>query len=451
MEETSKASLRRYRDPIYGSRYFVGSGIDIGGGLDPLGKQITKFPGIRSVRNWDLNDGDAQYLSGVDNDSFDFVYSSHCLEHMHDPVIALANWLRILKPGGYLIVSIPDEDMYEHSVWPSRFNLDHKWSFTLFKDHPALPKSINVIDLLRHFAADVEPERILKIKDSYIDGLVDVDQTLGNAECAIEFVWRKQETKFDRPLQAAWQYESQGREQEAANLYVRTIQQTPLNFDAYNQLSNLLTRKGQLSDAENVWDVCVANLPNEHQALLYKALFLILIGKFDEGFRLRDPLVPDARRTPCPTPNLYPKWQGESLENKTIVIWTEFGFGDEIMFARFASVFREEYKASSVSIVCQGALVSLFKTLANVDLVVSEEDADQLPPHDYWVFPHSIPVHHSLESGGIPSQTPYFEIPIKLLDMANSLLPAKSNGRIRVGFVSKGNATHENDRELLSI
>jgi hypothetical protein len=65
MDETSKASLRRDRDPMFSSTYFVGHGIDIGGGLDSLGKQITRFPKIRSVRNWDLIDGDAQLLEGV--------------------------------------------------------------------------------------------------------------------------------------------------------------------------------------------------------------------------------------------------------------------------------------------------------------------------------------------------------------------------------------------------
>lgn len=450
MHETSKACIRRCRDASFRSRYFMGYGIDIGGGLDSLSQQITRFPEIKAVRNWDLEDGDAQYLNGVSDNSFDFVYSSHCLEHMQDPVIALKHWLRVLKPGGYLVVTVPDEDMYEHGIWPSRFNADHKWSFTLFKDFPLLPKSVNVMDLVKEFSLEIECERIFKIKDGYIDGLIDVDQTMGNAECAIEFVWQKQAPNPEQLMRIAYSFEKQGQTQKALDLYIRVIQGAPLSFDAYNQFSNLLARKGYIAEAENAWNVCVQNMPESRIARMYQALFLISIGRYDEGFRLRDALVPDERRTPTAPPTTYPRWQGESLKNKSIVIWTEFGFGDEIMFARFAEVFKQDYEAAKVSIVCQKPLWALFKTMPKVDAVVSEEDVDKLPSHDFWVFPHSIPVHYSLEKNSIPSSKTYFEVSKEDLDKSKNLLPVKAAGRIRVGLVTKGAPTHEND-QLRSI
>ena len=55
---------------------------------------------MKSCRSWDLPDGDAQYMASIEDGLFDFVHSSHCLEHMQDPQTALANWIRILKPGG---------------------------------------------------------------------------------------------------------------------------------------------------------------------------------------------------------------------------------------------------------------------------------------------------------------------------------------------------------------
>lgn len=39
---------------------------------------------------------------------FDFVCNSHLLEHLANPVKAIFEWLRILKPGGYLYMIIPD-------------------------------------------------------------------------------------------------------------------------------------------------------------------------------------------------------------------------------------------------------------------------------------------------------------------------------------------------------
>ncbi len=123
MQETSKSrQLRQARGDF--EKYLHGDGIDIGAGDDPL--QVSSG----TVRAWDVNDGDAQLMTGVADDSFDFVYSSHCLEHMRNVEESLRNWLRILKPSRYLYVVVPDYILYEKMVWPSRYNGDHKQSFS---------------------------------------------------------------------------------------------------------------------------------------------------------------------------------------------------------------------------------------------------------------------------------------------------------------------------------
>jgi SAM-dependent methyltransferase len=106
-------------------RWLHGDGIDIGCGPDPL-----PVPEGSTVRGWDLPDGDAQFMLSVPDGTYDFVYSSHCLEHMRDVRQALQNWVRILKPGGFLYFVIPDYELYEKMCWPSRFNSDHKASFS---------------------------------------------------------------------------------------------------------------------------------------------------------------------------------------------------------------------------------------------------------------------------------------------------------------------------------
>jgi SAM-dependent methyltransferase len=123
MRETSKTEwLRAERGDF--TKYLIGSGIDIGAGDDPL-----RIPD-GSVRAWDVHHGDAQFMAGVEDASCDFVYSSHCLEHLHDVDVALLNWARILKPGKWLYVVVPDYVLYEKLTWPSMFNSDHKHSFS---------------------------------------------------------------------------------------------------------------------------------------------------------------------------------------------------------------------------------------------------------------------------------------------------------------------------------
>ncbi len=124
MHETSKSEyIRNVRGDF--DKWLKGSGIDIGAGADPLKVKSG------TVRGWDMQDGDAQLMAGVSDDTYDFVYSSHCLEHMRDVTESLKNWLRILRSGGFLYVVVPEYVLYEKMCWPSRYNSDHKQSFSV--------------------------------------------------------------------------------------------------------------------------------------------------------------------------------------------------------------------------------------------------------------------------------------------------------------------------------
>lgn len=192
MKECSKAVMRRLSDPNFLNRYFVGDGLDVGAGPDPLHMYREFFPRMRSVAAWDLPQGDAQLLAGVADQSLDFVHSSHCLEHMVDPAAALANWFRVLRPGGFLVVTVPDEDLYEQGDFPSRKNADHKWTFTISKQGSWSPRSVNIVDLVRSLGPAGEVHRMVLLDWTHRYSLPKFDQTLTPiGEAAIELVVRK--------------------------------------------------------------------------------------------------------------------------------------------------------------------------------------------------------------------------------------------------------------------
>ncbi len=117
--ETHKAFDRRVKENWF-EQYAPeeSSGIDIGCGSDPLNQ---------TFRRWDKADGDATLMDGVPDECFQTVYASHVLEHLSDHQTAVANWWRILKPGGYLIVIVPHRDLYERKTeLPSKWNQEHK-------------------------------------------------------------------------------------------------------------------------------------------------------------------------------------------------------------------------------------------------------------------------------------------------------------------------------------
>ena len=192
MYEASKAVMRRLHDSRFATRYFIGSGIDIGCGPDPISQYSEQFPLMESCRNWDMPDGDAQYLESVDDNTFDFVHSSHCLEHMVDPKTAMTHWLRVLKPNGHLVITIPEEDLYEQGIFPSTNNDDHKWTFTIAKAKSWSNKSINLASFLAEFSDTAQILKIELLDASFRYGLQRFDQTLTPiGECAIEFIMRK--------------------------------------------------------------------------------------------------------------------------------------------------------------------------------------------------------------------------------------------------------------------
>jgi SAM-dependent methyltransferase len=54
--------------------------------------------------------GEASDLSRLASSSYDFVCSSHTLEHCANPVKALREWARVLKPNGHLLIILPHKD-----------------------------------------------------------------------------------------------------------------------------------------------------------------------------------------------------------------------------------------------------------------------------------------------------------------------------------------------------
>ena len=53
--------------------------------------------------------GDAQSLDNIEAESYDFVISAHVIEHMRNPIKAMKEWVRVLKPRGLIYMIVPDK------------------------------------------------------------------------------------------------------------------------------------------------------------------------------------------------------------------------------------------------------------------------------------------------------------------------------------------------------
>lgn len=65
---------------------------------------------------------EATDLSQINSNSYDFLLSSNCLEHIANPLKALLEWKRVIKPNGALILVLPNKVS----------NFDHRRPTTAF-------------------------------------------------------------------------------------------------------------------------------------------------------------------------------------------------------------------------------------------------------------------------------------------------------------------------------
>ena len=66
---------------------------------------------------------EASELSQIKSSTYDFILSSNCLEHLANPLKAIKEWHRIIKPGGHLLLILPKKDE----------NFDHRRPVTKFE------------------------------------------------------------------------------------------------------------------------------------------------------------------------------------------------------------------------------------------------------------------------------------------------------------------------------
>ncbi|MHC4156225.1 MAG: methyltransferase domain-containing protein, partial [Planctomycetota bacterium] len=109
--ETSKgyeAQKCRYRI----ASYLRGTGLDIGCGNQKVCEKAIGIDIEGSAADIKLDISADSALGMFADGAFDYVFSSHCLEDFKCTEPILREWWRVIKPGGHLVLYLPDRKFY---------------------------------------------------------------------------------------------------------------------------------------------------------------------------------------------------------------------------------------------------------------------------------------------------------------------------------------------------
>lgn len=250
--------------------------------------------------------------------------------------------------------------------------------------------------------------------------------------------------------------QEQGRRAEALAFYESTLQHAPGNFYTHHNIAMFMRWDKRFEASEAAFKRMMAINPRFSEGRMNYGALLLAMGRYSEGWALFESryLVFEGE-TPRMSHNApYPRWTGEPLVGKSIMLMREQGYGDEIMFARFAQNLKD-LGAAKVTILCQPQIKTLLRTVPGVDDVVCVEELNDIWPHaDFWVYGQSLPHVLGVTLDNLPAPIPY----IGLQAMSSMAWRARIEqelpvNTLKVGITWRGSPSHGNDhnRSLASL
>ena len=230
------------------------------------------------------------------------------------------------------------------------------------------------------------------------------------------------------------------RTDEAIAHYRQALARKPDLATAWNNLGLALQAANDLGQATAAFRQALRVTPDFAQAHWNLSLALLVTGQYAEGWREYE----WRHRTQtfgAAAAASAPRWQGEPLTGRTILLSAEQGLGDALQFVRFAASLGES--GARVIVRAPDALTGILASAPGVAAVLRADDA--LPAHDFALPLLTVAGVLGIDQRSIPAPVPY--LAAARADVA-ALAPtlAAAPGILRVGLSWSGNARHVNDR-----
>ncbi len=228
---------------------------------------------------------------------------------------------------------------------------------------------------------------------------------------------------------------------EAEESYRTALSLDPDYLQARKNLAIALRDQGLLEQAIAQFEQALALAPEDPEAHFGIAFASLLGGDFERGWReyewrwkTDDPFSPRRKFK-------RPRWSGQDLAGRTILLHAEQGLGDAIQFIRYAPLVAQ--RGARVIVECPAPLAPLIRGMAGVSEVVAQ--GDKPPSYDVHCPLMSLPLLFGTTQGNIPAQVPYLAPDAERVSAWGEILAADGAG-LKVGLAWKGSARHANDR-----
>ncbi len=233
---------------------------------------------------------------------------------------------------------------------------------------------------------------------------------------------------------------SQKRLNDAHAAYAAAVQVDPNSSSAWSNFGVLLAGMKKEEEAETCLNKALQLNAYNAKATFNLSYLQLRQGRFKEGwqaFEARDWYQAMARHFACP------RWSGESLAGKSLVIVYEAGHGDMIQFCRYIPPLKTS-GVTRISLICHPALKRLLKQLDGLDEVIGFDETVPQTGWDHWTPLMSFPFYCNTTADSIPAAIPYLRAESELKTHWARHLPS---GKFKVGLVWKGNPKFENDAD----
>lgn len=236
---------------------------------------------------------------------------------------------------------------------------------------------------------------------------------------------------------------AQKRFAEAEAAYRRALALDPESPSGWSNLGVLLACMKREDEAEHCYRHVMTMAPAYRKAPFNLAYLLLRQGRYDEGWRCfeqRDGYLALERYLQA-----CPRWRGEPLPGKSLLVGFEGGHGDMIQFCRYVALTKAQ-GAKRITVLCHPGLKSLFATLAGADEILAIDETVPTTGWDCWTPLLSFPFFFGTRLDTIPAQIPYLSTdPMRVRQWGEVLgMPTATR---RVGLVWKGNPLFENDAD----